>query len=96
MNKNLKIVFTFGIATRYKGNVVIIECNNIMQAIKYVFNKYGNLNVAFDYHYNEESLKNGCAWKDGLFEEVQADYEYGEQLIEKYSYEILEELTLED
>jgi len=92
----LKLVFTFGVGTKYSGKVVIINCNNIMTALQYVFNKYGNTNVCTNYHYNETSLKNGCEWQDGLFQELKDSYDYGEALIEKYNYEVIEEVVLED
>lgn len=94
--KKLKLVFTFGVGTEHGGKVVIVNCNNIINAIKYVFNNYGQDNVAFEYHYNKESLKNGCAYEDGLFEEVKSGYNYGEKLIKEFNYEIMEEITLEE
>ena len=95
-NTKLKLVFTFGVGTDYRGKVVIVNCNNIMNALKYVFNKYGNTNVCTNYHYNETSLKNGCEWQKGLFEKIKNTYEFGKDLICRYSYKILEKITLED
>lgn len=96
MKKNFKLVFTFGVETEFVGNVVLVECNNVMNALDYVFNKYGNLNVCSNYHYNEQSLKNGCAYQKGLFEKIKNTYEFGKDLICRYSYKILEEIILED
>lgn len=100
MNTNkkpkLKLVFTFGVGTMYRQKVVIVHCNNTMQAIDYVFNKYGSSNVAFEYHWDENSLKNSCELENGLFDLINKDYTYGKNLIKKYNYEILEEVTLED
>lgn len=94
--KKLKIVFTFGCGTKFAGKVVIIECDEIMTAIDYIFRKYGQQNVAFEYHYDKESLENYCAYKKGLFEELKNSYDYGKKLVKKYNYEILEHKILED
>jgi hypothetical protein len=96
MKKKIKLVFTFGVGTKNTGKAVIINCNEVMTAITYMFSKYCQLDIAREYHFNEESLKNGCAWQDGLFEEIKDTYDYGKDLIQKYNYEILEEITLED
>lgn len=94
--KKLKLVFTFGCGTEFAGKVVLVECNEIMTAINYMFSNYNKELICSEYHYDEESLRNGCAWQDGLFEEIKDTYDYGKDLIEKYKYEIIEQKALED
>lgn len=93
--KKIKVVFTFGILTDFSGKVVIIECDNIMIAIDYMFKNYDKEMICSEYHYNEESLKNGCLWKKGLFEKIKKNYDYGKDLIKKYNYEIIEHKVLD-
>ena len=93
--KKYKLVFTFGCATYNANNVVIVNCNDSAKARQYVYYKYGQDSVAFDYHYDEDSLKNDCEWQDGLFEEVKDSYNYGKDVIKGFNYSIIEEITLE-
>lgn len=44
-----KILWTFGLSTEYKGKAVITKSNNFNDAMYYVYKKYGQENVAFNY-----------------------------------------------
>lgn len=44
-----RILWTFGIGTDYKGKVVITKSENFNDAMYYVYNKYGQENIAFNY-----------------------------------------------
>ena len=94
--KKYKLVFTFGGETYNAKNVVIVHCNDSVKARQYVYEKYGQDTIAFDYHYDEDSLKNGCEWKVGLFEEFKDIYDYGKEVIKRFNLKIIEEITLED
>lgn len=68
-----RIMWTFGVGTPLKGKVVITHSKDFENAMRYVCEKYGQYNVAFNYIDGYSDI-NG--------------------MIEKYNYEIIEEVTL--
>lgn len=48
-----KYLVTFGICTKYKGKCVIASASDEEEVRNYVFEKYGQLNVAFIYDYEQ-------------------------------------------
>lgn len=83
-----KILFTFGSETPFYDKAILFKCNDVEEARKVVFDKYGRLNISKTYHYDVKSLKNGCKWKEGLFEIVKNNYVYGRQIIKKYNLKV--------
>jgi hypothetical protein len=66
-----KYLITFGIGTKWRGDCVIITASNEDNVREYVYDKYGQWNVAAVY-----------------------DYETSKSIIDKYNYEIIEEINL--
>ena len=50
-----KLLFTFGVGTKHRGKCVIITCVYEMLARTYVYEKYGQDNVAGVYDYDKYS-----------------------------------------
>lgn len=46
-----KYLITFGIGTKWSGNCVLITASNEDTVREYVYDKYGQDNVAMVYHY---------------------------------------------
>lgn len=68
-----KLLWTFGLDTPYKHKCVITFSKDFETAMNYVYDKYGQENVASNYV---------------------DPYQHINKLIEKYNYEIIEEITL--
>ena len=48
-----KYLITFGIGTKWRGDCVIITASNEDNVREYVYDKYGQWNVAFIYDYEQ-------------------------------------------
>ena len=66
-----KYLITFGLGTKWRNKCVVITASDEDKVREYVYDKYGQWNVAAVY-----------------------DYEIYKTIIDKYNYEIIEEINL--